>query len=453
MRRRILFVVAAVAAVALAGLYLDLARSGTGAPVTTARAAKPPTPRASVFVAPDGLDSRSCRSRAKACASFDRAYRAARPGQVVEVADGRYGPQEIRVDPRKRSRRHVVFRPAEGGRVVLDGLTLGTGDRPDGPRHVTIQRMSTSYVSETEQRPVGAMPGTRDVVLRNLDAGNFNLWGVQRVKVLGGDYGPCHSAPGSECGNARIDAGPPGNPTRDVLVDGATFHDFRFAPSCYQDGVDCHFECVYLNGSRNVTIRRSTFRDCALFDLFVTLSGRDAARVGHRNLKIENNWFDTPWDESGLHTASRRRASALAISWCGNSPHGYDGVLIRHNSFQRNTGLQYDPDTSCRMRGVRVVGNLAAFAGCDGRWAYAFNVWSSTVQRGRCSRTDRTARAGFPYVRAGSGAGLDFHLTGARTAADALVPARATGACPSRDVDGDRRTARGRCDAGSDERP
>ena len=42
--------------------------------------------KASVFVAPAGSDDASCRKRAKACASFNRAYQAARPGEVVEVA-------------------------------------------------------------------------------------------------------------------------------------------------------------------------------------------------------------------------------------------------------------------------------------------------------------------------------------------------------------------------------
>ena len=35
------------------------------------------------------------------------------------------------------------------------------------------------------------------------------------------------------------------------------------------DGGDCHFECMYVNGSRDVTIRGSKFRDCALYDIFV----------------------------------------------------------------------------------------------------------------------------------------------------------------------------------------
>jgi hypothetical protein len=40
------------------------------------------------------LDSNPCTAAAP-CASFDRAYRAASGGQVVEVAGGSYGNQEL----------------------------------------------------------------------------------------------------------------------------------------------------------------------------------------------------------------------------------------------------------------------------------------------------------------------------------------------------------------------
>ena len=76
---------------------------------------------------------------------------------------------------------------------------------------------------------------------------------------------------------------------------------------------------MYINGGENITIRNSKFRDCAIYDIFATISGPDAARIGHRNLMIENNWFDTPWteDRSG---GDRARASGVSLAWCQNSP-------------------------------------------------------------------------------------------------------------------------------------
>jgi hypothetical protein len=235
-----------------------------------------------------------------------------------------------------------------------------------------------------------------------------------------------------------------------VIVDGARFHDFRFGSGCW-DGGDCHFECMYVNGSRNVTIRRSRFRDCALYDIFVTLSGPDAARVGHDGLTLENNWFDTPWDESGPTTSQRRRASAVALNWCQNSDLGYRNVRIRFNSFQRNTGFLLDPNPDCRFENVRVVGNLLGWDGCDPRWSYDYNVWSTGLRRGRCSRTDRIAANDLPYRQAASGKGFDFHLKSSSKVGEDFVPAAVDGGCPRTDGDGQRRNER-RCDAGADER-
>ncbi len=312
MRWRLLVPLAVLAAAALAVGALargepDDTPAPTASPAPAAATPTPePPPRASRFVAADGSDARRCRTPATACATFERAYRSAKPGEVVDVAGGRYPEQQIVADTRKNRRaQHVTFRPAAGEEVELDGLSLGSGENADGPRHLTIEDMKTTFAGEGEQHAVAALPGTRDVVWRNLDAGNFSLWGVRRFRILGGDWGPCAISAQASCTNAKIDAGPAGSSTRDVLVSGARFHDFRFSPECYTDGADCHFECMYVNGSRNVTIRDSEFRDCALYDIFVTLSGPDAARVGHRNLKIEDNRFDTPWDESGPGTAER----------------------------------------------------------------------------------------------------------------------------------------------------
>ncbi len=60
--------------------------------------------------------------------------------------------------------------------------------------------------------------------------------------------------------------------------------------------------------------------------------------------------------------------------------------------FERNTGIQVDPDPACRFEDVRVVGNRLAWDGCDRRWSYAYNRWTTEIRRGRCSRSDRIVR-------------------------------------------------------------
>src|SRR5690242_15806201 len=99
---------------------------------------------ASVFVAPNGSDARSCRSRQAACASFNRAYSVARPGQVIEVAGGQYPGQKILAAPGKHAP-NIVFRPTRGAHVVVTGIGFGSGgDRSLGPRNITMVGMETA---------------------------------------------------------------------------------------------------------------------------------------------------------------------------------------------------------------------------------------------------------------------------------------------------------------------
>ncbi len=290
-------------------------------------------------------------------------------------------------------------------------------------------------------------PGSRYVTLRNINAGSVHLWFADHVLIRGGDYGPCHAVSGSPnvCGNSKIDV------STNVTIEGARFHDYRFDESCFTSGADCHWECLYVNGGRNVSIKRSKFYNCALYDIFATISGPDAARTGHRNLRIENNWFDTPWTET-LGGGARARPTAVSLAWCQNSPEGYRNVLVRFNSFQRNTGLELDDNRSCVFENVRVTGNLLMYPGsCDSRVKYGFNLWSTAWRRGKCAKTDTIGGNAFPYVTRVSGPRLNFHLRPRRTAAHNLVPRSVAGGCP-RDVDRQRRPMQRRCDAGSDER-
>jgi hypothetical protein len=410
--------------------------------------------RPALFVAPTGSDARSCRTPRAACATFQRAYRLARPGQIVEVAGGDYPEQAVTVVPGRKGP-NVVFQPAAGERVTLGGLRLGIpGELGQGPSHLTFRRMrmavkgSAPGARNEEGISIGA--GSKHIRLERMDAGSLHTWFADHVTVVGGDFGPCHAVAGppNVCGNSMIDV------SSNVTIDGALFHDYRFDPTCFTPaaGSGCHYECMYVNGGANITIRNSKFRDCAIYDIFATISGPDAGRLGHRNLLIENNWFDTPWTED-TSGGARARASAVSLAWCQNSPQGYRGVVVRFNSFQRNTGVELDRNPACRFEDVSIVGNLLSYPGnCDSRITYAYNVWTTAIRSGRCSPTDRIAGNALPYANPQSGRGFDFRLVkGRRTVADDLVPAAVPGGCPRADIDRKRRSGR-RCDAGSDER-
>jgi hypothetical protein len=255
-------------------------------------------------------------------------------------------------------------------------------------------------------------------------------------------------------GNSKLDA------STNVTIDGATFHDYRFDESCFADGADCHWECLYVNGGRNVTIKNSKLLGCALFYVFLTLFGEHAGELGHRNLRIENNWFATPWDENP-DGAAPTRTGAVFLAWCQNGPPvGYENVHVGFNAFAGHTALQVDqgPTIACGWKDIDVVGNLMLGLGChedndgiaDG-WTYAYNVYTRSRWARLCSPTDTLLTAEeFPYVHASVDAAMDYHLA-ASSAADDRVPV-AVG-CPAADIDGQPRPASGKyCDAGADER-
>ena len=307
-----------------------------------------------------GSDAGLC-TQAAPCRTLDRAYRVARPGQVVEVAAGTYPGEDIqavagRVGPA------VEFR--EGGRVVLGGLSIA-GD------HVTFRGFEMTYkgsgIGASNQHGVWVEPGASYVTLIDIDAGSVGSWKSDHLTVRGGDYGPCDAVSGpSVCGNNKQDV------STDVLIEGAYFHDLEYDASA----PDAHWECMYLNGGRNVTIRGNRFERCAIFDLFVTISGPDAGAIGHENLTIENNWFAPATNGLGDPT---RGWSSLSVAWCQNaSQPAYRNVRIRNNSFGPGAGIEKDLNSEaagCQWQNVTATGNIGTYGGCTKGWTFANNFW------------------------------------------------------------------------------
>ena len=200
------------------------------------------------------------------------------------------------------------------------------------------------------------MPGRVSVMVRRPSDG------------AGGDYGPCDAVTGNNvCSNNKQDV------STNVLIEGAYFHDLEYDASA----PDAHWECMYLNGGRNVTIRGNRFERCAIFDLFVTISGPDAKATGHENLTIENNCFGPA--TNGLGNPSRGWSS-LALSWCQNSAQpAYRNVLIQGNNFSDGkAGIERDLNADgagCRWSNVTVKNNRLMWQGCQNGWTYENNVF------------------------------------------------------------------------------
>ena len=279
-----------------------------------------------------------------------------------------------------------------------------------------------------------------------MDAGSIDSWLAEHLTVKGGDFGPCHAVWNAEnvCGNSKQDA------SADVLIDGATFHDYRFDETCFTVGAECHWECMYINSGVNITVRNSKFRDCSVFDIFATISGPVAgARPDTATCGSTTTGSLRP---GPTHRPGRgeSRATAVSLAWCQNSARGYKDVFIGFNSFQSNTTLQIDNNPDCTFDNVRVVGNLMSYdGGCQARWAFRYNVWSTSYRTGSCHPTDEIQGPSFPYADGSGTASMDYRLVEA-TAGDQLVPV--SEGCPPTDIDGRPRPRTGHCSAGASER-
>lgn len=293
----------------------------------------------------------------------------------MQVASGIYAGQAIVRAPAKRSSRRVVFRPAPRARVILRGLKLGTSvTSGDGPRNLTIRGMRV-VAANGKQLNVAAFAPTRNVVLRNLNAASFYLNGVRKFRVKGGDWGPCLSSGNHVvdlCSNSKIDRNPLNN---NITIDGARFHDYRIVP-----GSGAHFECMFIAGGTNITVRNSRFSDCEFYNIFIQYHGSP-----FNGLRIENNRFYTPWNGQGV----RNRVSGVTFSGRG---YVWRDVLVRRNSF--TTAIQPDDGDSggwINFRIVRNIGQVHQGCGLNGV-AFKRNVW----RKARCSASDR--RIPFGYV-------------------------------------------------------
>jgi hypothetical protein len=230
-----------------------------------------------LFVAPGGSNASPC-TQAAPCRSFNRAYQLAAPGDVVEVAGGRYRSQIL--GPKTGSAAPDVRIVASAGQRVVVG---DSGARVgclgfEGATYVSVESVETPYMRVGGRlHQCGVSVGrehSHHVTLNDVDAGM--IWfGADDVTVLGGDFGPGIDE------NTKIEWGS-GHAPRNILIDGAVIHDARM----YRQ----HQECLALWGGLNITIRNTHFYNCAVFHVWINGSAGDVLE----NITLENNLFTQP---------------------------------------------------------------------------------------------------------------------------------------------------------------
>jgi concanavalin A-like lectin/glucanase superfamily protein/fibronectin type III domain protein len=412
-------------------------RASIGA-TTSACPAPPPSGTGSVFLSASGSDSNSCTQSAP-CRSFDRAYHVANPGQIVEVAAGSYGSQNLTFDPANNgATSDVVFQPASGASVTVGQLSFGSTRMEAGASHVTVKNITVTGdvsipgcgVPDNTPCPADAQSPGNDLTFQNLRVKGpyaFYCASCSNVSIIGGTWGPdtyqCRSGLGSahpEVQSAYTQV----KRAHGILIDGATWQNFARCTS------GDHTECLQVEPADDMTVRNSTFKMC---DTIVVNFANDLANsnssAGFRapnNILIENNFFDTSKDNTGGPTWY-----ALNIRECSN-------CTIRYNSWTQAPRM---PNVETHLN-VKFIGNAGPFgsAGCLAGVVFAYNVWEGAS----CSSTDKNVgNAGFTNRGA-----VDLHLTSSSPAINAGDPST----FPAADIDGQARPLGGRADAGADER-
>lgn len=246
------------------------------------------------------------------CRSFARAYRLARPGQVVLMRGGTYPAQTVEAAGRPRGGRPVVFRPASGARVVVDGALVVEAS------NVEFRRLAATVLES-----VGASRQT----FRGLDVDLLFIKGSRRVSVIGGDVGP------TENDDSQVTSHE-GRVPANILFDRVRFHD------AVRTDPDAHTECLQIGAGVGVTIRRSRFERCAVHDVFIASWGRaNGNRHPLRNFTIEKNVFGK--------TLEGHYSLRLAYK---------DDVPCRNFVIRDNVAAQ-NMYSDCEARGVRFLRN------------------------------------------------------------------------------------------------
>ena len=376
-----------------------------------------------------GVNVGRCTQEAP-CKSFQRALNLAKPGDVVEVADGFYGCERL------SGAKRVTFRGVSGSHPWVacpSGSTISTPGGGgaalylDGAGNITLEHL---WIAGLETSPATSPNVTlHNVHITCLDNDpRFALYGgfcnaalesaSPNFTMIGGEIGP--TIDGEVSPLSRGSSKTYGD---NAVFDGITFNENHAV------GSGAHTECLMVRGGNGVTIRDSRFPRCNVLALYFTEYG---GVPGARDVLLENNYFGP----LGYGLFAIELAAPAS---------GLDNYRIRYNTF-------YNPVVAEQVgkNGSAFIGNLIAYQGgaCATGFVYEYNVFGDDIGR-KCGGGTNVVVSSSPYTCAGCG--FDT-ASGRLNATSAAIGKGDPADAPEMDIEGDSRSI-GPVDAGADQTP
>jgi hypothetical protein len=336
-----------------------------------------------------------------ACTGLDAAYRAASPGDVVKIQSGRYGDQTVARTAAAKAP-PVTIGVAPGATVDFGALTLNGSHMTLSGKggHVTATALAhdgetTAPVEQVTVEDIKVDHGGKPGMAAFLRSADGITW--RGVDIC------CNRDGSLVLNDGTTEDGAFG--VSDWTIDRSTIHD----SSLPQDSQN-HTECIYAQGVVGLSIRRSHFYRCAVFDVFVTMSQYSPEGSG---VTLENNLFEAPTTFEDKCCSAYSVLLRGAKPDDGNSP-AIDDWDIRYNTFEGGLALGVPGANPIGDGGLRVVGNaLLAGATCRDGATYEHNVYGGPTCSGdaEVSSTPEQIKAGMVGPTGCCRAGNDYRLT------------------------------------------
>lgn len=274
--------------------------------------------------------------------SWQAAYEAAAPGQVLTVESGQHPGQQLAYDATKPTAADRVVFEASGATVAYLEMR---GTQHAEFRGLTIAG-SWNVRPSTGNSWTSASKAPADLVFDGIAAKVFLWRNVQNLTLRNSVIGE-QNVSASGLGVPKIGAYPADSgtvtPSTDVLVENVTFRDIIRTVTG-----STHAECLFLDaGIDGLTIRGSTFTNCGVFDIF---GGGQTADRPIKNVLIEGNLLDASRDQTGGVAGStfnikggasnftfRRNSILGGGGTLRNDSDAYPGFVFERNAIQNKS--------------------------------------------------------------------------------------------------------------------